>query len=403
MPPSPPRFGAQARLHNLLISLCARHDVTALVLADARFDLEAAERAMRGYSGKAAVVSNPFAAEGSRKRAAQLRSLASLRSYEDLRCGVQAMQEAITAACRRTAFDVVHVEFPYLMRYRFGAPPGVASPPVILDTHNIEYDILRQTASSESGMVRRIYSALNWRKLRVEERAAFRRADGIAACSHDDAQRILADVPGARTAVVPNGADIEYFKRDTAGPASDDQTVMFFGTMGYYPNVDATLFMLREVWPKIVARHPQARLKIVGLKPPPEVLAFEGPRIEVTGFVEDLRPHLASAAVLIAPLRLGGGTRLKILEGMSMSRPVVSTTLGAEGIAATHDVELLIADGADAFAAAVGRILEDSALGERLGAAGRRLVEEKYSWHSASRALECLYRAAIDARGEKSA
>ena len=113
-------------------------------------------------------------------------------------------------------------------------------------------------------MVRRIYSALNWRKLRVEERAAFRRADGIAACSHDDAQRILADVPGARTAVVPNGADIEYFKRDTAGPASDDQTVMFFGTMGYYPNVDATLFMLREVWPKIVARHPQARLKIVG-------------------------------------------------------------------------------------------------------------------------------------------
>jgi glycosyltransferase involved in cell wall biosynthesis len=176
--------------------------------------------------------------------------------------------------------------------------------------------------------------------------------------------------------------------------------VLFFGALDYYPNHDAVLHLLRSAWPPIAARHPDARLVIVGQKPPPEILAFRGPRVEVTGRVDDVRPHLAAAAVTIAPLRVGGGTRFKILEAMAMGRPVVSTTLGAEGIEAAPGRHLLIADDDASFAAAVGRVLDDAPLADELGRAGRALVEERYSWDAAARSMEALYRSVRDRAGQ---
>jgi glycosyltransferase involved in cell wall biosynthesis len=398
MPASPPRFGGQMRMHGLATAIAARHDVTAVSLAEASFDAEASARAMRGYCRSVILVPSPRPVDGGGKRFLQLRSLASLRSFESHRYELPAFQAAIDQAFARTRFDVVNVEFPYLMRYRFSAQPGSAAPPVVLDAHEIEYDILRQTVVSESGVARRVYNVLNWRKMQREERAAFRAADAIAVCSLDDQRRVLADAPGARTAVVQNGADVDYFRPRPGDPAPDGRTVLFFGTMGYHPNVDGVLFLLREVWPRIAKQHPHARLKIVGLRPPPTILEYRSPRVEVTGFVEDLRPHLASASVVVAPLRLGGGTRLKIIEGMAMARPIVSTRIGAEGIEAVPERDLLIADEPEMFAAAVGRILDDPALGFRLGAAGRRLVESRYSWQAASIELAGLFHASIEAR-----
>jgi len=397
MPPSPPRFGGQARMHGLLTATAASHDVTAIALCEPAFDRAASEVAMRAYSPAARAVASPNHSEGPRKRALQLRSLLSLRSYEDIRYAVPALQAAIDEACARTRFDVVNVEFPYLMRYAFRAPGGAPPPPVVLDTHEIEYDILRQFAASQSGAFRKVYNAFNWRKLRGEERGAFRTAAGVAVCSVDDERRVQADAPGARTVVVPNGANVEYFRPRPEDPPCDGKTILFFGTFGYYPNVDGVLFFLKEIWPRIAASSADARLKIVGLRPPPEIKAFEGPRVEVAGFVEDLRPHLASAAVLIAPLRMGGGTRLKILEGMSMARPCVSTTLGAEGIEATPGRDLLLADAPDAFADAVLRLLREPDVAAEMGRAGRRLAEERYSWRAASERLVGLFRSAIEA------
>jgi glycosyltransferase involved in cell wall biosynthesis len=184
---------------------------------------------------------------------------------------------------------------------------------------------------------------------------------------------------------------VEFFRPRSDDPPSDGCTVLFFGTFNYFPNRDGVLFFLREVWPKLLASHPQARLKIVGADPPPEVLAYKGPRVDVAGQVEDLRPHLAEAAVAIAPLLVGGGTRLKIVEAMAMAKPVVSTRLGAEGINATPDREILLADDPEAFAAAVGRILDDSELRARMGQAARALVEARFSWDAATEHLESLF------------
>jgi len=167
---------------------------------------------------------------------------------------------------------------------------------------------------------------------------------------------------------------------------------MFFGINDYYPNTDGILFFVREVWPRLAASHPRVRLKIVGPRPTPEILAQRNARVEVTGAVDDVRAHLAEAAAVIVPLRLGGGTRLKILEAMAMAKPIVSTTIGAEGIDVVHETHLLLADEPAQFAAAVGRVLDDATLAARLGERGRALVNAKYSWEATARRLEDFLR-----------
>ncbi len=216
--------------------------------------------------------------------------------------------------------------------------------------------------------------------------------DGVAFCSAADEARARSLVPTVRAVVVPNAVDVEYFKRRPGDPPRDDETVLFFGTVAYFPNEDGLLFFLREIWPLIEKANPRARLRIVGPRPTTQVLAHRSPRIEITGAVPDLRPYLATAALSIAPLRIGGGTRFKILEAMAMETPVVSTSVGAEGIDARSEEHLVIADDPAVFAAAVCRVLADRSFGDRIGAAGRSLVERSYSWDSAAAALEGFYR-----------
>jgi glycosyltransferase involved in cell wall biosynthesis len=162
------------------------------------------------------------------------------------------------------------------------------------------------------------------------------------------------------------------------------------------PNVDGVMHFLRDIWPRIRDTHPEARCKIIGGRPPPSLLALGGPRVELTGFVSDLRPHLAAAAAVVVPLRLGGGTRLKIVEAMAMRKAIVSTTLGAEGIEALAGRHLFIEDQSAAFADAVNRLLADPGLAARIGQSARQLVVERYAWSGAARALERFYRRILE-------
>jgi polysaccharide biosynthesis protein PslH len=399
MPPSPPRFGAQARMHGLMTAVAARHDVTALALADEAFDAEECERAMRAYCRSATVIRNPRGRDGRPKRLLQLRSLASLGSFERLRFSVPALREALERALVRERFDLVNVEFPYLAHLPLRrSPPGAPPPAVAVDCHEIAYDLSRQMARSGGSPFRRVYGAANWRKLRREERAAYRAADGVYACSEADRGRLLADIPSARVAVIPNAADVEFFRPRPSDPPSDGRTVLFFGLLSTFPNIDGVRFFVRDVWPRIAAACPQARFRIIGARAAPEVQALAGPRVEVVGLVEDLRPHLASAAVVVVPLRVGGGTRLKIVEGMAMGKAIVSTSLGAEGIDAMPGRDLLIADDPEGFAARVIGLLGDPARAAALGTAGRRLAVDRYAWSTAGRDLEAFFAELIASR-----
>jgi len=398
MPPGPPRSGAQARMHGLLTHLAPRHEITAVALLDPGDDAEACARALRPHCREVVLVRNPNGGGGLPKRLLQLRSTASLHSYERHRCSLAELQRVLDGVMARTPFDLVNVEFPYLAHYRLGGSAGAQPPPVVLDAHDIAYEIVRQVARGGASLGRRLYASVNWRKLRRDEVAAFRRADGVYTCSAADRDRVLSDVPTARTAVVPNAADVDFYQPRPADPPCDGRTVVFFGLLSTFPNTDGVLHFLREIWPRIAAERPEARFRIIGARPPPSVQAFAGPRVEVTGLVDDLRPHLAAAAALVVPLRLGSGTRLKILEGMAMGKAIVSTTLGAEGIDAVPGRDLLVADEPASFAAAVIRLLDDPGLAARLGSAGRRLAVERYSWEAAARALEGFYREVLDAR-----
>ena len=220
-----------------------------------------------------------------------------------------------------------------------------------------------------------------------EELAAYNAADGVCVCSIADQKRLAADAPSVNTVVIPNAADVERLQPRDTDPAPDGRTVLFFGLLATVPNVDGVLYFLREIWPRIAAARPEARFVIIGADPAPAIRAHAGPGVTVAGPVDDLRPHLSAAAVVVVPLRLGSGTRLKILEAWAMARPVVSTALGAEGLDCVPGRHLLIADDPSGFASSVLRVLSEPGLADELGRAGRALVSDRYSWRGAAQAL----------------
>jgi len=399
MPASPPRFGAQARVHGLMTQLARRHDLTAVMLVDDdEFDAEECRRAMLAYCCEVVLVPNPYVRQGLAKRLRQLRSLASTRSFERLQVTVPAMQRALDRVLRARRFDFVNLEFTFLGACHLRqAPPGERLPSLVVDSHNIDYDLARQYARAGSSLARRLYASANWRKLRREELGTYRNADGVYLCSAADERRLLHQVPGVRTAVIPNAADVEYYQPRPTDPPSDGRTVVYFGLLSYVPNVDGVTHFVRDIWPRIAQSHPEARCKIIGGQPPASLLALAGPRVELTGFVSDLRPHLAAAAAVVVPLRLGGGTRLKIVEAMAMGKATVSTTLGAEGIEAVPGRDLLVEDEPVAFADAVNRLLAEPGLAARIGQSARQLAVERYAWSRAARALEGFYRRILEA------
>jgi len=398
MPASPPRFGAQARLHGLMTQLAQRHDITAVMLVDDEFDIEECRLAMQAYCREVVLIKNPYGRDGLAKRLLQLRSLASTRSFERLRVVVPEMQQALDKVLRAKRFDIVNLEFTFLGHCDLRqAPAGAKIPALVVDSHNIDYDLARQYTRTGGSLLRRLYAEANWRKLRREELGTYSRADGVYLCSVADQQRLLDDIPAARTMVIPNAADVDFYKPRPTDPQPDGRTIVFFGLMSYMPNIDGATYFIQEIWPRIADANPDARCKIIGGSPSPQLLALAGPRIEFTGFVPDLRPHIAEAAAVIVPLRLGGGTRLKIVEAMAMGKAMVSTTLGAEGIDAVPGRDILIEDQPDAFADAVIRLLAEPELATRIGNSARQLSEARYAWSAAAKALEGFYRDILDA------
>ncbi|HXE81186.1 MAG TPA: glycosyltransferase [Vicinamibacterales bacterium] len=260
--------------------------------------------------------------------------------------------------------------------------------PAVLFTHNVEAEIWRRHAETAASTPKRWLLAQQWRRMLRFERAAVRRFDRVLAVSEADRQtllRLYAPLPPVD--VVPTGVDTAYFAPMDAPTAPG--RLVFTGSMDWLPNEDAMLHFTRSVLPLIRERVPSVSLSIVGRAPTAAVrrLAQEA-GIEVTGGVPDVRPHIAAAQVYVVPLRVGGGTRLKIFEAMAMGKAIVSTSIGAEGLPVRAGEHLYLADAPEDFAAAVVRLLEDVNERRRLGACARALVVERYDWAAAAQELE---------------
>jgi sugar transferase (PEP-CTERM/EpsH1 system associated) len=248
----------------------------------------------------------------------------------------------------------------------------------------------REYAAKQRSVTRFVYG-YEARRLRDYERRITEAFDGTLVVSAAERNVLgqFADVD--RCVAMPNGVDLEYFH--PLGPAADDarHTIAFTGVMDYWPNVDGVRWFVDEIFPRVRADVPDARLLVVGSRPTPEVRAWAGgPGVTVTGFVDDVRRFVGDAAVCIAPLRVARGIQNKVLEAMAMGRPVVCTPEALEGIEAANERDVLVASDTAAFAQAVVRSLLEPETARRIGAAGRGLVESRYSWPQSLAALDRL-------------
>jgi sugar transferase (PEP-CTERM/EpsH1 system associated) len=285
------------------------------------------------------------------------------------------MQEALDTLLIDDQYDAVLFESMLVAGYRI--PDGVK---IIVDQHNIEHELLQRTYQHEMAWSRKWYNWLESRLLKPIEIERCRRADAVLVTSEREHLLLKNLLPRRVIEVIPNGVDTEAFQSDYLAQEGSNQLI-FTGTMDYYPNIDAVLFFAQQCWPLIQMLVPGVTWQIVGRKPPPEVQRLiELPGVTVTGFVPDVRPYLARSAVAIAPLQIGSGTRLKILEAFAMQKAVVSTIVGCEGLSVESGKHLMVADQPEAFAQAVVELLRNPSMRLALGSAGRALVEAEYSW-----------------------
>jgi glycosyltransferase involved in cell wall biosynthesis len=264
--------------------------------------------------------------------------------------------------------------------------------PAVIFTHNVESEIWRRHTETQTGwLARQLYRSQYRRMLRFEGRT-LRRFDGVLAVSDADRETFARLYPGVvrqPVSVVATGVDTEYFAPAADNPES--HRLVFTGSMDWLPNEDAMSYFCRDILPLVRAEAPDVTLSIVGRAPTPTVSALAADAgIVVTGRVEDVRPHMQEAAVYIVPLRIGGGTRLKIFEAMAMGKAVVSTTVGAEGLPVTDGEHVVLADTPVAFADAILGLFRDRARRARLEAAARALVVDRYDWSAVAGQLEAV-------------
>ncbi|MBO0799889.1 MAG: glycosyltransferase, partial [Blastocatellia bacterium] len=311
------------------------------------------------------------------------------------------MQKYRSAGMRKAIVDRIGKSRPDVLVCDFLVPsinvPAELPLPAVLFQHNVEAMIWRRHYEVQTNPVRKAYLRNQWEKARNFERAECRRYDRVVAVSADD--RIVMEREYGLTAVdeIPTGVDTEYF-RPSGKLSVEPNHLVFTGSMDWLPNEDAIRYFTAQILPLIRLSIPEVRLTVVGRKPFPGLieLSKRDPAIVVTGRVDDVRPYIERAAAYVIPLRIGGGTRLKVYEAMAMERPLISTTVGAEGLPLADGEELLLADSPENFAAAVVRVLNDRSLASRLGTRAAATVRERFGWDRvAERFAEICRRAAV--------
>jgi len=288
-------------------------------------------------------------------------------------------------------FDLLICDFVQMA----GNAIGLDVPAKILFEHNVEAEIFRRHAETDAGWLRRRYMTLQWRKMQRFEADAGRHFDTVIAVSRRDQNLFESDYGWQHVHVIDTAVDLDYFT-----PQPDLERagcVLFVGSMDWLPNQDGVRYFVSEVWDRIRQQCPQATFRIVGRNPPPEIARLaEAPGVEVVGTVPDVRPYLAEAAVVVVPLRIGGGTRLKIFEAAAMKKAVISTSLGAEGLDVVPGEHLLVADDSESFGDAVVELLDNKVRRSTLAARARELVVENYSSEAVAAQFEEICRKTVE-------
>lgn len=380
-----PGSGGRTRLMNLMARHARRHEVSLVALAPPDQDPAAVP-----YPGATVPYPYPHRSPGwrgtlefYRERFAQPLPLYAYHAR------VSGFAEAVRREAEQRAPDLVQFEHPETGQYFAALPAG---PLKAIDFHDVASRWLAREAAKPIRLREKAFLRLELAKTRRYERGIARAAHTTIVCSELERAE-LRRISGIDAVVAPNGVDAQAFE-PMPRIEEDHRRLLYVGPMKYPANADAVRWFAADILPRIREQSPDAYLDVVGL---PSNEHFPG-GVRQLGKVPDIRPEYARAAILVVPIRAGTGTRYKILEALAMERAVVSTTVGAEGIGAQHREHLLIADGAEEFAAAVVELLRSPELRARLGAGGRRLVALRYDWGPIVDAIEASWERALASR-----
>jgi polysaccharide biosynthesis protein PslH len=378
----PLNTGGRQRSFHIISELAQRHRVTVLTTHGAGDD---AAGLAANLPGCQAVQSIPYSLP---KRDSAGFALALLRSWLSplpvtlWKWRIAALRREVRRLLSPETTDLCIVDFLYAQP---NLPRRVPVPTVLFE-HNAEYLIWKRLCDAEKNPVKRALLEIEWRKLRRAEGRACMEAALTLAVSENDRAALAAAAPRARIEAIPTGVDTSYFHPNGTRQAA--AKLVFTGSMDWYPNEEGILYFIDSILPLIRRDLPEASLTVVGRNPTAKLRAAAGPAVHITGTVEDVRPFVGEAAVYVVPLRLGGGTRIKIFEALAMGKAVVSTRIGAEGLPLTSGKHFIEADEPEDFARAVVTLVRDAERRKALEQAGRRLVEERYSWRQAAREFE---------------
>jgi sugar transferase (PEP-CTERM/EpsH1 system associated) len=377
--------GGRLRTWHLMRQLAPRHEITYLAFVDPG-EHPAHLTGMREVAAAVETVSRTEVRKGTMRFYGRvLRHLADPVPYAVGQYRSREYQKRVRTLLASEHFDLVVADF--LMQVV--NLPTVLPCPAVLFTHNVESEIWRRHTETATGLRRTLF-AMQYRRMLRYEGNALRRFDGLLAVSEADRETFGRLYPGIDLSalhVIPTGVDTDFYSPAPSAP--DSRELVFTGSMDWLPNEDGVLWFCRDVLPLIRREIPDVTLSIVGRAPSAAVKKLADERgVRVTGRVDDVRPYMAAAAAFVVPLRIGGGTRLKIFEAMAVAKAVVSTGIGAEGLPVTHDRDILLADEPNSFARAVVRVLRQLDERRQLEAAGRQLVAQHFDWSAVARELE---------------
>ena len=369
--------GGKIRTYNMLKELKREHHVTYLTLDDGTASTEDKKNASE-YCHE--LVCLPHARREKFTPGFYVElffNLVSQHAYAIKKYESRAMRREIIEREKQGAFDLLVCDF---LAPAANVPSELKTPAVLFQ-HNVEAMIWKRHYEVQTNPFKKAYLYGQWQKMRRFERDMCRRFDSVIAVSADDREQMKHEYGAEAVFDVPTGVDTEFFRPSgTVKPAP--HSLVFTGSMDWLPNDDAIRYFMREIMPLIKSKVPDVTLTVVGRNPAPALVdrSKEDSSLIITGRVDDVRPYMENAAAYIVPLRIGGGTRLKIYEAMAMEKAVVSTTVGAEGLPLTDGVDLLLADEPVTFADAVVRVLTDDAYASELGERAAAVVRQNFGW-----------------------
>lgn len=404
--PYPPHgFGVLQRAHNLVREVARYHDLYLIAFVQKKLLASTFPTVEGGLVESNRVLSEfcrhvefiPIPSEQHRLGLAWLAASSLLRRDPSTLNWLKSatMTTALQRITSQVSFDLVHFDTISLASYL----PMVSDRASVLDHHSIESHMLVRRAAKESNLLKRIYYWQEGLRLGNYEKRVCPQFDANITCSQLDSAR-LRELIGktSRVTEIPNGVDVSYFQPNVQ--AVTPNSMIFVGNLSWYPNRDAMLHLAEHLWPLIRQRFPQASMDVVGANPPKLLmdLAKQDPQFRVHGFVDDVRPYIAKAAVYICPIRDGGGTRLKILDALAMGKAVIAHPIACEGLEVTENKNILIATEPAVYVAHLERLFGDASYRQSLGDAGRDLINREYSYASIGLRLSQLYDDLVDVR-----